>query len=96
MRHEAILATHPNVTHVTDDRGCFDADGNSVEINEAAVEAKIAEYQAEYDAQEYARKRAVAYPSIEEQMDMQYWDSKNSTTTWIDAITSIKATYPKP
>lgn len=44
-----------------------------------------------YDAQ-----RMDAYPSIQEQLDMQYWDSVNGTTTWADAIASVKAQYPKP
>ena len=44
-----------------------------------------------YDAQ-----RMAAYPSIQEQLDMQYWDSVNGTTTWADAIAAVKAQYPKP
>jgi hypothetical protein len=36
------------------------------------------------------------YPSIQEQLDMQYWDKKNGTTTWVDAITKTKTKYPKP
>ena len=40
--------------------------------SEADVNAKIAELQAEYDSQEYARKRAVDYPSWQEQMDLIY------------------------
>jgi hypothetical protein len=43
----------------------------------------------------YRDNRATAYPSIQEQLDMQYWDSVNSTTTWKDAITQIKTDYPK-
>jgi hypothetical protein len=39
--------------------------------------------------------RASAYPSIQEQLDMQYWDSVNGTTTWADAIAKVKADYPK-
>ena len=41
-----------------------------------------------------ARKNA--YPSIGDQLDMQYWDSVNDTTTWKDAIASVKAAHPKP
>ena len=46
MRHEAIYATHPNVVSVDDTAGAFDADGNQVQIDEALVEAKIAELEA--------------------------------------------------
>ena len=36
------------------------------------VLAKQTELQAEYDANKYQRERATAYPSIQEQLDMQY------------------------
>jgi hypothetical protein len=35
------------------------------------------------------------YPSIQEQLDMQYWDNVNGTTTWKDAIAKVKADNPK-
>ena len=44
----------------------------------------------------YAELRASAYPSMQEQLDMQYWDGVNGTTTWQDAIATIKTEYPKP
>lgn len=40
-------------------------------------------------------QRKNAYPSIAEQLDMQYWDSVNGTTTWKDAIAQVKADNPK-
>ena len=46
----------------------------------ADIEAKMVEVQAEYDANQYQRDRAIAYPSIQEQLDMQYWDKVNGTT----------------
>ena len=58
-------------------------------------DAKVAELKASYDAKQYARDRAAAYPSIQEQLDMQYWDSVNGTTTWADAIAAVKAAHPK-
>ena len=45
---------------------------------------------------EAINSRKVEYPSIEDQLDMQYWDKKNGTTTWVDAITKVKTDYPKP
>ena len=44
----------------------------------------------------YAQYRAAAYPSIADQLDMQYHDGVNSTTTWADAIAAVKAKYAKP
>ena len=62
----------------------------------ADIEAKMTEVQAEYDANQYQRERAEAYPSIQEQLDLQYWDKVNGTTNWEDAIAKIKLDNPKP
>jgi len=43
----------------------------------------------------YIELRTAAYPDMEEQLDMQYWDTINGTSTWLDLVTSIKTTYPK-
>ena len=44
----------------------------------------------------YAQYRRDAYPSIDDQLDMQYKDAANSTTTWRNAIAAVKTKYPKP
>jgi len=64
-------------------------------ISKADIEAKMVEVQAEYDANQYQRDRATAYPTIQEQLDMQYWDKVNGTTNWEDAIAKVKADNPK-
>ena len=64
-------------------------------ISKTDIEAKMVEVQAEYDANQYQRDRATAYPSIQEQLDMQYWDSVNGTTTWKDAVAKVKSDNPK-
>jgi hypothetical protein len=43
----------------------------------------------------YKDKRAKEYPSIQEQLDMQYWDKINGTNNWQDAINAVKTKYPK-
>ena len=48
------------------------------------------------DTRTYAERRASAYKPIAEQLDMQYWDKVNGTTTWQDHINEVKAKYPKP
>ena len=65
-------------------------------IPKADIEAKMVEVQAEYDANQYQRDRATAYPSIQDQLDMQYWDKVNGTTNWEDAIAKVKSDNPKP
>ena len=44
---------------------------------------------------EAVNSRKNEYPSIEDQLDMQYWDSVNGTTTWKDAIAKVKTDNPK-
>jgi len=60
------------------------------------VSAKKAELQTDYDNKQYQRDRADAYPSIQDQLDMQYHDAVDGTTTWKDAIATVKADIPKP
>jgi hypothetical protein len=43
----------------------------------------------------YKANREAEYPSIQEQLDMQYWDKVNGTTNWEDLITKIKTDNPK-
>ena len=57
--------------------------------------AKKQELIAEYNSKQYQRNRAKAYPSIQEQLDMQYWDKINGTDTWEQAINAVKLEYPK-
>ena len=64
--------------------------------SKAEIDAEITRLQAEYDAQQYARTRADKYPSWQEQMDMQYHDAVDGTTTWKETIKAVKDKYPKP
>ena len=41
------------------------------------------------------KKRRSQYPSIGDQLDMQYKDLINGTTTWKDAIAKVKRDNPK-
>ena len=42
------------------------------------------------------QKRKHEYPSIEDQLDMLYWDKINNTNNWQTAISDVKTKYPKP
>ena len=80
-----------------DGAGAYVAKWNSAspQPSTAEIETAHAEWQAEHDSQEYARNRATAYASTGDQLDMQYWDSVNDTTTWKDHVASVKAQFPK-
>jgi len=99
MITDAILKINPNaqVSVIGNDINTCEItwhDGTQ-EISKEDIKAKIAELQADYDAKQYQRDRAKEYPSIQEQLDMQYWDKVNGTNTWQDAINAVKNKYPK-
>ena len=89
--HKAIRTIHTNVMVVRgstqEDIVATDFDGNTVTIDWTQVNAWT-------DPEQYKIDRE--YPSIGEQLDMQYWDAINGTTTWKDAIAQVKADNPKP
>ena len=95
---EAILKINPKaeVSINNDDINQITWHEGTTPIPIADIEAKMVELQAEYDNKQYQRDRAKAYPSIEEQMDMQYWDKVNGTNNWETKIAEIKAQFPKP
>ena len=55
----------------------------------------------ENEAIEYERiqgirsQRANSYPSIQDQLDMLYWDKVNGTDNWLKSIESVKNKFPK-
>jgi hypothetical protein len=97
MIEKAILKINPNAefTVNADDINQITWLNGTTPISVADIEAKMVEVQADYDAKQYQRDRAKEYPSIQEQLDMQYWDSVNGTNTWQDKINEIKTKYPK-
>ena len=94
--HEAIKAINPQAefTYNEEDFSTIKWLGGTSAISQSDVEAKQTELQADYDAKQYQRDRI--YPSIQDQLDMQYWDSVNGTTTWKDAVAKVKSDNPKP
>jgi len=62
---------------------------------DAEISAEVIRLQGVYDGQAYARARKAKYDLLN-QDEMRYDDTKNSTTTWVDAIDAIKVAHPKP
>ena len=83
----AIYQLNPTIVTIRGDVA-YDANDNVVAYDLAQAEALVA-------SNAYKVNRASEYPSIQEQMDMQYWDAINGTTTWQDAINAVKTKYPK-
>jgi hypothetical protein len=85
-----IEAAKPLYKQVNNDRLEFsDADYDQAKID--LGNSKWEEQQFGYIA-----ARQAAYASIPDQLDQQYWDAVNGTTTWKDAIAKVKSDNPKP
>ena len=82
---EAIKSLYPDVLVVDADGIAFISSGVEKTVDADAVALNKVQL-----------TRAAAYPSLQEQMDMQYWDAINGTTTWKDAIAKVKSDNPKP
>tara|TARA_R100000152_G_C6714117_1_gene141215 strand:+ start:621 stop:908 length:288 start_codon:yes stop_codon:yes gene_type:complete len=95
MRHEAIRKAYPNVVTITIDNTetvALDKDDKVVSLDENKILEETKKLQAEYDANQYQRDRAVAYDPISEQLDQIYHDMDG----WKAKIKAVKDKYPKP
>ena len=70
--------------------------GKLVELSDAEKQALVDQWNNPVDNRTYDQERREEYASIADQLDMQYWDSVNGTTTWADHIAQVKADNPKP
>ena len=93
MKHKAIRNIYPNVITIEGSKA-FDVDKNSIVLDSTLVQNEVDRLQAEYDAQDYTRKRKAAYPSIES-LVVALYDTEDKAA--IDAKRAeIKLKYPKP
>tara|TARA_R100001510_G_scaffold53104_1_gene54393 strand:- start:1293 stop:1583 length:291 start_codon:yes stop_codon:yes gene_type:complete len=89
---KAILEINPNAKFIIRGDNPVEWIEGTTPISEDIINAKISEI-ATRDA--HIEPRVKAYPSIEDQLDMQYHDQVNGTTTWKDAIQAVKDANPK-
>lgn len=87
MKHEAIYKLYPVVVTIHGD-DAFDADGNLVSYDEAAVQAEI-------DANAYKSKRAAAYPPIADYLDGIVKGDQAQIDKYIADCQAVKTKYPK-
>ena len=100
LNHEAIVKAYPNeklvITDTQTGTVVTDHSAKAFTINQSLVDAA----QAEINKLKYRTDRttdgSTIYASIGDQLDMQYKDAVNGTTTWKDHVAAVKAKYPKP
>ena len=82
--HNAIYQLNPTVVTIRGDVA-YDANEQVVSYDKAAAEALVA-------ANAYKEQRAIAYPSIADQLDQIYHEGIDA---WKATIQAVKAKYPK-
>ena len=89
MNYKAICTLYPQVVTVDDTAGAFDAQGNKVEIDLAAVNAWV-------DPEAYKYKRAAEFPPITDYLDGIVKGDQEQIDAYIAACQAVKTKYPKP
>lgn len=84
---DAIRTLYPQVVTTNGDKA-YDAEGNEVEYDLAAVQAYA-------DSQAYISKRAAEYPPMSDYLDAIVKGDTAQQEAYIAACLAVKAKYPK-
>jgi len=83
---DAIFKLFPNIKVIRGETA-YDADGNEVAYDKAAVQAYV-------DAHAYIAKRAAEYPPIGDQLDA-LWKGGAEAEAMLAKVQAVKNKYPK-
>ncbi len=86
-KHTAIYKTNPTVVTIRGDEA-FDAEGNAVVNDEAAVQAYM-------DAHAYIAKRQAEYPPMTDYLDGIAKGDQAQINKYIADCQAVKSRYPK-
>ncbi len=95
MRDRAIRHTHPTVVTINAETEAWDAHGNPVALDEAAIRHAMDRLAAAYAATQYQRDRAKAYPDFREYLDGIVKGDQAQVGAYIAACLAVKERYPK-
>ena len=97
--HLAILQlkkNHNQYTVKADGSGIDEWRSSEAQPTQAELDKAWSDYQVAQAATKYQRDREPLYASIKDQLDQLYWDKKNGTNKWVEAIDKVKSDNPKP
>jgi phage baseplate assembly protein gpV len=83
---DALRTLYPNIV-TTNGETAYDADGNEVSYDKAAVQAYV-------DARAYIAKRQAEYPSIGDQLDA-LWKGGDAAAEMLVKVQAVKTKFPK-
>jgi len=83
----AIITLYSNVAKVENNETAYDANGNEVSYDKAAVEAYV-------QAHSYIAKRQAEYPPIGDQLDA-LWKGGEAAAEMLAKVQAVKSKFPK-
>ena len=95
---DALTEINPEIkyTYLAEDYETLQILSDHEKPTKEAIESAKVKAQQKIDDSYYKIQRASAYPSIQDQLDMQYWDAVNGTNKWQEAVAKVKTDNPKP
>ena len=93
---EKLGKNNNQYTVKADGSGIDEWRSSEAQPTQAELDKAWSDYQAAQAATKYQRDRAPLYASIKDQLDQLYWDKKNGTNKWVEAIDKVKSDNPKP
>jgi len=99
-KQDALLSLRPKASFTWNEETDVISNYSSLDSasipTDSAITSEVTRLQNEYNNKKYQRDRSVAYDPIKEQLDQLYWDKKNGTNKWVEAIDKVKSDNPKP
>ena len=104
MGDNGIMAIFDSVALKTDNFKGYEGDPPTTEAEYDALECwkdksqapSWASISSDMALEEVRKNRFKEYPSWHDQLDMQYHDAVDGTTTWKETIKAVKDAHPKP
>lgn len=95
MRYDAIYNLYPNVVTIDDTEGAFDAQGNKVTVDEAAVAAEIERLTPIKAAEQAEANRKAAYEQEADPLFFKWQAGEATKEEWEAKRAEIRARFPK-
>ena len=101
-KQDAIRSLAPDLTYTLYPDGTIELanidgqENTGIIPSEESITAEMERLQAEYDAQDYARKRVAEYPDYRDYLDAIVKGDDAQKQKYIDDCLAVKTKHPKP
>ena len=96
MNHSAIYRAYPNVVTIDDSAGAFDAAGNSIQLDQAKVDAAAVVVAQEQVLATAQRNRSAAFAAEADPLFFKAQRGEATIEEWEAKVADIRKRYPFP